>query len=243
MRVQLLSDLHFEFHHDQGASFVAWLDPTGVDVLVLAGDVAVAGDIPRALRLVCRRYARSQVLYVHGNHEYYGATYQQVVDFTREAASENGNLRWLDSEVAEIDGLRFLGTTLWFRPEADALVWRRLLNDFERILDFDTWLARENRRALDFLHEELRAGDVVISHHLPIQDAVAPEFQHGPLCPFFVCDVEPLILEREPRLWFFGHSHRSHDSHVGRTWLASNPFGYAAVEENRRFDWSFVLDL
>ena len=243
MRIQLLSDLHFEFHHDQGTSFVEWLDPTGVDVLVLAGDVAVAGDIPRALRLLCRRYARSRVLYVHGNHEYYGATFQQVVDLTREALSENTNLHWLDSEVVEIDGLRFLGTTLWFRPDPETLAWRRLLNDFERILDFDTWLERENQRALDFLHAELRAGDVVISHHLPTQNAVAPDFRDGPLGPFFVCDVERLIIEREPRLWVFGHSHRSYDSHLGPTWLVSNPFGYATFEENRQFDWTCVIDV
>jgi predicted phosphodiesterase len=243
MRIQLLSDLHFEFHRDRGNGFVEWLDPTGVDVLVLAGDVAVAGDIPAALGVICRRYAHARVLYVHGNHEYYGATRQQVVDLTREAMAENANLRWLDSELVEIDGFRFLGTTLWFRPKPEALAWRGLLNDFGRILDFDSWLPSENQRALDFLHAELRPGDVVISHHLPIQNAMSPEFREGPLSPFFVCDVEALIREREPRLWLFGHSHRSYDSHLGRTWLVSNPFGYAALEENGEFDWSCTLDL
>ncbi len=243
MRIQLLSDLHFEFHYDRGASFVEWLDPTGVDVLVLAGDVTVAGDIPSALGVLCRRYARAQVLYVHGNHEYYGATYQQVADYTAQAVMENANLRWLDCQLVEIDGTRFLGTTLWFRPAPEALCWRGLLNDFERIIDFDRWLGRENERALGFLHTELRSGDVVISHHLPIWAAMTPELRDGPLAPFFVCDVESLIVERRPRLWLFGHSHRSHDSRLGPTWLVSNPFGYAAFEENQDFGWSYTLDI
>ena len=45
MRLQLLSDLHFEFHRDGGRSFVDSLDPGGIDVLVLAGDIAVGERI------------------------------------------------------------------------------------------------------------------------------------------------------------------------------------------------------
>jgi predicted phosphodiesterase len=243
MRVQLLSDLHFEFHFDRGTSFVEWLDPTGVDILVLAGDIAVAGELPSALSSLCRRYARARVLYVHGNHEYYGATREAVVEYTRQALAESPNLSWLDSNVTEIGGRRFLGTTLWFRPEPSAVCWRRLLNDFERIIGFDSWLGSENQRALDFLQSELRSGDIVITHHLPTSQAVAPEFRSSPLNPFFVCDLESLITAREPALWMFGHTHRSYDSPLGKTRLCANPFGYAGQEENHEFSYSYVLEV
>ena len=39
MIVQLLSDLHLEMHRDDGRSFLASLDPSGVDLLIVAGDV------------------------------------------------------------------------------------------------------------------------------------------------------------------------------------------------------------
>ena len=69
-----LSDLHFEFHRDGGAALVASLDPTRADVLVVAGDLAVADGIAPALDLLCERYAPRPVVYVHGNHELYGTT-------------------------------------------------------------------------------------------------------------------------------------------------------------------------
>jgi predicted phosphodiesterase len=61
MHIQLLSDLHFEFHADHGQSFVESLDPRGVDVLVLAGDIAVGdgiADAPDALNQLVQRWLR-----------------------------------------------------------------------------------------------------------------------------------------------------------------------------------------
>ena len=72
MRVQLLSDLHLEFHRDGGKAFLKSLDPSGVDVLVLAGDVDVAaGGLLQSLTSICRLYRDSSVVYVAGNHEFY----------------------------------------------------------------------------------------------------------------------------------------------------------------------------
>src|SRR5450631_3269273 len=42
MKLQIMSDLHLEMHADRGAEFIRSLDPTGVDVLVLAGDITMA---------------------------------------------------------------------------------------------------------------------------------------------------------------------------------------------------------
>ena len=42
MKLQIMSDLHFEMHADGGAELIRELDQTGVDVLVLAGDITMA---------------------------------------------------------------------------------------------------------------------------------------------------------------------------------------------------------
>ena len=114
MRLQLLSDLHFGFHGDGGRTFVESLNPAGVDVLVLAGDVAVAEGIPPALALLCERFRDASVVYVHGNHEFYSTNRSSVLDLTRQAQAENPNLVWLDSSGTELLGLNFLGAPLWF---------------------------------------------------------------------------------------------------------------------------------
>ena len=109
MRLQLLSDLHFEFHRDGGRTFVDSLDPTGIDILVLAGDIAVADGIPPALALLCEKFRDAAVVYVHGNHEFYGSDRNFVFDVTKQAQAENPNLIWLDSSAVQLAGFNLLG--------------------------------------------------------------------------------------------------------------------------------------
>jgi len=174
MRLQLLSDLHFEFHRDGGRSFVESLDPSGVDVLVLAGDVAVADGIPAALALLCRRFRDASVVYVHGNHEFYRTNRSSVLDLTRQAQAENPNLVWLDSSGTELLGFNFLGAPLWFPRSTVDEGLKHALSDFSVIEDFESWVYEENARAVAFLDQQLRPGDIVVTHHLPSQRCVAP---------------------------------------------------------------------
>ena len=241
MRTQLLSDLHFEFHHDGGGTLAADCAAPDVDVLVLAGDIAVAEGIEPALKLFSERYP--QVLYVHGNHEFYGSTRSKVVDLTREACARLGNVHWLDCDVVELSGQRFLGTPLWFAASEEATRYKRYLNDFAQIADYETWVYEEHRRARTFLEEELRAGDIVVTHHLPVLASVLQRFKSSPLNCYFVSDLEQLIRERNPALWMHGHTHGSVDLTVGSTRVLCNPFGYVRREENRYFQAQSVIEL
>jgi Icc-related predicted phosphoesterase len=243
MRVQLLSDVHVEFHADQGADFVRSLEPAGVDVLVLAGDIAVGPGIVGALGLFCERYRDATVLYVHGNHEFYGTDRESVVGFTRAAVAAHENLVWLDSETAEIGGQRFVGGPLWFERRLEAARFKRSMADFGQITRFESWVYDENRRMKQLLAAELREADVVVTHHLPTQRSVSPRFLSSPLNAFFVCDVEELIEERRPRLWMHGHTHVSVDTRIGPTRILCNPFGYAGWELNPGFVDGMYVDL
>lgn len=243
MKVQYLSDVHFEFHADDGLSFVYSLDPTGVDVLVIAGDLAIGGGVGPALDLLCAHYASARVLYVHGNHEFYGSNRDRVIAETRAAVRRNANLIWLDNDVVALEGRRFLGTPLWFREAEDAKYLERGMNDFVQIEGFADWVYRENALALDFLERELGVDDIVVTHHLPASACVAPRWKGHPLNPFFLCDVEPLVRARRPATWIHGHTHDSIDVRIGETRVVANPFGYARYELNRLFEDQAVLDL
>lgn len=243
MRLQLLSDLHFEFHADAGQSFVQSLDARDVDVLVLAGDIAVGAAIPGALSRFCQRYARSRVVYVHGNHEFYGTDRAAVLRWTQQALDENPNLVFLDASTADIGGRRFIGGPLWFRHDPSAERYRRAIPDFGQITDFESWVYAENARLLALLERELREGDVVVTHHLPTRHSVVPQFANSPLNAFFLCDAEALIVERRPALWLHGHTHASIDCQVGATRILCNPFGYVGWELNREFAGSRIVEL
>lgn len=234
--VQYMSDLHFEFHRDGGASFVASLKPEGVDVLILAGDIAVGDGIGPALDLFCERYEDAVVVVVHGNHEFYGTTRERVVEVTTEAEARHGNLLWLDCDVAEIQGLRILGAPLWFQHPGIYGHYRRGMNDFSQIMHFEDWVYGENKHAIEFLEREMRAGDIVVTHYLPTQASVPKRFVGNALNIFFVCDVEPLMVSREPAVWVHGHTHDSVNKMVGKTRVLCNPYGYVRHETNPNFN-------
>jgi predicted phosphodiesterase len=79
MKLQILSDLHLEMHADGGSGLIRELDPAGVDVLVLAGDITMArryADLERVFKPLAKKYRH--ILYVPGNHEYYKSSPREV---------------------------------------------------------------------------------------------------------------------------------------------------------------------
>lgn len=209
MRVSLLSDTHLEFYKDQGQSFIEGLDPSGVDVLILAGDITVGGRIRSALKQFCAKYPH--VIYLTGNHEYYRCSPDEVAEYIEEAKAASPNLTVLDNSTVEIGGVRFAGTSLWFRDDPMNFRYQGMLNDFNMIEDFVPWVYDENRKAEAFLKEVLStpgAVDVVVTHHLPSYECVSPQYQGSPLNRFFVAPVADTVpAENLPRYWFFGHTH------------------------------------
>ena len=133
MKLNVLSDLHLS---------VCPLDPPSndADVVIIAGDVARPDEaIAWASRL------RKPVLYVPGNHEFYGGS----ITGTRRALTERAagtNVRLLDQSETIVDGVRFVGTTLWTdfllfghgaRREEAMAAGQKYMRDFKRIRKAD----------------------------------------------------------------------------------------------------------
>ncbi len=114
MNIQLLSDLHLESH----PHFVPEPAP-GADVLVLAGDIGSYQNESSLTRLSIadfglQRFANwpCPVVFVPGNHEYDGQDYAATRARLQEVCARLGFI-WLEQEVAMIEGVRFVGCTLW----------------------------------------------------------------------------------------------------------------------------------
>ena len=239
LRLHILSDLHLEWHRSSWQEFLQGLILPEVDVLVLAGDVAGAGQLRGALTSLCAAYP--EVVYVAGNHEHYGTSFARV----REELGrlQLSNLHHLDNRVVSLHGVRFVGSTLWF-PESGTNQWlSSWLSDFSKIEEFVPAVYQENVRARSFLEEVLEPGDVVVSHHLPSEASLVEKYAGHPLNAFFLCPMDDLIVERRPALWVHGHTHASCDHRVGETRVICNPFGYWAHEMNRKFRADLVVEL
>ena len=242
MKLRIVSDLHFEFCADGGEGLASEITGNGsgdFDVLVVAGDLASAGVLVHSVHALAVRTSKP-IVYVVGNHEFYGSNWEQVTKDLRELSRIHRHLHLLNHESETIEGVRFLGTPLWFR-KSDAPTWQ--MNDFTAIERFANWVYVENDLALRFLNEELSAEDVVVTHYLPAERSIHPVYKGSPLNAFFLCDVEELIRSRQPALWIHGHTHRSVRYRIGETEVVCNPFGYSMHEENREFDPFFTVEI
>ena len=116
MRIQILSDLHVECDGNTTPPLAA-----GAELVILAGDLAPVHT--RRVGDIAKRWAGAdRILYVPGNHEYYGSDIEAGRRELARQCVEHG-VTLLDRSAVTIDNVRFIGATLWtdFRLEASAL--------------------------------------------------------------------------------------------------------------------------
>ena len=112
MKLWILSDLHFEANGDHLWEVDASRIPNDADVCVLAGDIA--GSHVESLKWANSEIAwRMPVVYVAGNHEFYGGRYGRRLDAGRAYAEDLPDVHFLENNNVVLGGVRFLGATLW----------------------------------------------------------------------------------------------------------------------------------
>lgn len=107
MKIQLASDLHLEFLQRDFPGERLICPAHEADLLVLAGDIANGTD---AISLF--KDWPVPVLYVAGNHEFYHRSFEITRTALRHAAAGTA-VHFLDNDVVDFGGVRFLGCTLW----------------------------------------------------------------------------------------------------------------------------------
>lgn len=249
MKIQLLSDLHLEF----GGFTPPALD---ADVVVLAGDI----HLKEKGVAWAKEMFSCPVLYVMGNHEYYGGSLGK----TREAilkAAEGTNVTVLDRKSIVIDGVRFLGATLWtdyrLTGNQPLALWdaQQAMTDFKKIRDEKFSKLRPTRvlaqhvKDRKFLEESLLepfdGKTVVVSHHAPSSQSIHPRYKDsgGHLNASYASDLERLVGDGLPALWVHGHTHDSFDYDLYGTRVVCNPRGYAPSELNPGFSPELLIEV
>lgn len=252
MKVHVLSDLHLGVHDMERPL-------TDADVVVLAGDIGP----PRLAAAWALRLAKP-VLYVLGNHEFYGGHIDNTAaEFERLCAGTPVHL--LDDGELVIGGVRFLGSTLWTdfmlqgdgEPKQAAVdAAQRFMRDFSRIRSGGgdalftpaDAAARFSRHAawLDARLGTAHAGPtVVITHHAPSPRSIHPRFAGSALNACFVSDAEHLVGAARAGWWIHGHTHDSFDYELRGTRVICNPRGYAknGVNENPLFNPGLTIQV
>lgn len=100
MKLQVLSDLHLS---------LAGMDvaQTDADLVILAGDIARPDKAGAWARQIGK-----PVIYVAGNHEFYGGDLEGSLQALRQHCT-GSSVRVLECEAWVFQGVRLLGATLW----------------------------------------------------------------------------------------------------------------------------------
>ena len=234
MKINYMSDLHLEFHPIDHADLEG-------EVLVLAGDIHTNAR-REWVDEVAEKF--NHVVYVAGNHEFYRGDLETTIVKLKSLLPQNVHV--LQNESVTFDGVTFHGTTLWSdchnQNPVSMNVVENGLNDFRLIRTNDYKLRFTAKRMISehlfskyFLAENVKPGDVIVTHHAPTHLSVSPEFKNDYyMNGGFVNNLGELILDTKPSLWFHGHVHSNFDYMVGDTRVLCNPHGYA--DENPNFD-------
>lgn len=236
-------------------------DPAEYDIVVLAGDIhGHTHAIPWAARTFSK-----PVVYVPGNHEFYGANYHGLLAELRRCAAEYSHVHLMDNNAIEVGGVRILGAILWtdfMLHGSDLGTVGRCLNEAKHgMLDFDrirfhggsllspTDTTHLHRESAGFLAEALDTHfdgpTVVVTHHLPSMQSVADRFKAKPMSAAFASNLDHVVAKAD--LWIHGHTHDSFDYRIGNCRVVCNPRGYPDRRtdgyENRAFDAGKIVAL
>lgn len=242
MRINYFSDVHLEFGEQS-------LPETDADIVVAAGDIGIFKQGVEWLKSIDK-----PIIYVAGNHEFYGYEYQQVISMLRNECAGT-QIRFLEKDQFIYQGVRFLGCTLWAdifaEGEKKAEALGKTLNDFRKVRFGGEGFNQQHFAAL---HQEAKmwlqsqlaqpydGQTVVVTHHAPTEWSWI-ETPNSLKKLAYCNDLKPLFHEYEIAAWFHGHVHNMGDYRIADARILSNTRGYVGRKTVSGFDINKVVDI
>jgi Icc-related predicted phosphoesterase len=260
MKIQIVSDLHLEFHRDYPELFE--LPKTDADVIVLAGDVDVGFEKEFKFCQHLIDTHEKPVIFVLGNHSFYATNADVQTIRNQWKAVDVPNLHYLDEGISTtIKDTQFLGGILWTdyaleeNGERDVLSMQhahRRMNDFRSTFintaPFIPMSSIEEHHKIKSAMEKIIKDTsplkrVVVTHHLPSYRGVDALYRESDMNPAYASHMDEWIKTKDINLWVHGHIHVSKDYNIGNTRVVSNPRGYYKFELNYDFNPEMVIEI
>lgn len=263
MKVSYLSDAHLEF-----LRYPSFQKEEGGDVLILAGDILTAHMISshrtdhesRSLKKYLLNKFKpdlidkyKHVLYCMGNHEHYHYIYKNTKKDIQSWLSSNGfnNVKMMENDNILINGVTFIGATLWTDYDGGNPLSMRLahdhMNDYrvigsEDVDDMNYFNRRSNRKitpefllkehnySRDYIRDvahESNSPVVVFTHHPPSFESCNSLHSGNMLDGAYATNLQQMILDTpQIKYWVSGHTHMSCKYEIGGCQVLSNQVGY-----------------
>ncbi len=257
MKVQVASDLHIEFDRQNNHHYT--IDYSDADIIIFAGDIDTKTN---GLRWIQQNIKDIPVIYVLGNHEFYGEKYPTLIDKVKDLAKDS-NIHILENDMVTIDGVNFLGCTLWtdFKLLGDPIMagiqCQQAVNDFKKITtkkDAKTFspfrpdsAAKIHNNSVLWLKNTLKKlrkeTNLIVTHHAPSIQSIQRKYCRDFISSAFASNLEDIMLEYNPIYWVHGHIHANSNYTVGQTKVISNPRGYYGAKLNEGFKEKFIITI
>lgn len=198
MKIKVVSDLHLEFSDVD-------IPNNGADVLVLSGDILLAGclyDFPADYddtTIVSKRQIQAirfrnflnycsedfaHVIYVAGNHEFYHFRWMETINVLREECAAFPNVHFLEKDSVTIEDVIFVGGTLWTDcNNSDPITCFTLsekMNDFHIIKNDQLNYQRLKPHNIIVRHKETLEYIDVVASNAPKDKKVVVVGHHAP---------------------------------------------------------------
>lgn len=265
MKIRIYSDLHLEFYKPNEKFEISEMPDDKDTVLILAGDIVLGKSIATHeyfFRACSERFR--DVIYIMGNHEYYGTNFgviNKIRDFLK---YEFLNIHVFDRQSIVIDDVAFVCATMWSDFDngnpLSKMYAHQEMNDYKKIRYGPKTEPWKMKFTPNFAHSEFIASKeyifrelgiqsdagnktVVVTHMAPSYQSINPCYKTNRLTGSYASNLEGEILVFRPDLWVHGHIHYFSDYKIDSTRVVCNPFGYKHHEENNTFNSKLLVEV
>ena len=244
MKIAVCSDLHLEFGP------LTLENNEAAEVLILGGDIIVAKYLDyvddksaanyQSVRFheffqnCCEQFPH--VIFIMGNHCHYHGDFATTYTILKDRLGYLQNLYILDKETVTLEGVTFVGGTLWTdMNDEDPMTLNAIgsmMNDFrcvknsnkkvsfrdadgnfhERVAKFSPEDAVEDhKKMVDYIRHVVEGKDdqkfVVVGHHAPSKLSTHPKYQNETLMNGGYSSTLDFFIEAHPQIKLWTHGH------------------------------------
>lgn len=256
MKINILSDLHLE----KGEYTFPIISS---DLLILAGDTCNISEPDLFKSFLNKIPVTQRTLIIMGNHEYLYYDHNNCEITLQKLLSDYPHITLLENDSIIIDGIEFIGSTLWsnflahgeeYYLESKAFVQKHwtpqnafiVENNIEIPLTVD-FAEEKSLIAIEYLKNKLSTNfdgkRVVITHFPPSKLSTESAYIHDKLNSYWVNNLDVLFNDKI-NLWIHGHIHQSKNYiHPTGVQVICNPRGNMKKVMNHDFDYRLCVDI
>lgn len=239
--IKIISDTHLEYNSKK--EILSNLSITKKDTVILAGDIGKPATLDYFNLIKYISTNSKNVILIAGNHEYYNSNkIWSIIETTIEKVASNfDNVYFLQNKSVILDGVKYIGTTLWSDVSKNILLVSKLMNDYCRIKEKINGIKKPitpahtlhwHNLAVDYIEKELKKEKIIpivmVTHHLPSFKSLKGDKKDGCFSSY-ATNLEYLISKVD--IWVHGHHHKSIHYKINDTLIISNPLGRISYED------------